>query len=167
VKQTPLHDLHLELGAKMVPFAGYEMPVHYPTRIIAEHLNVRTQAGLFDVSHMGQIKVTGEDVPKWLETLLPTDIVGLKEGAQRYSFFTTESGGILDDLMVYRLLDEYCLLVNAANKDTDVAFLEENAIPGIQVTPRTARSASRSRVGVDSCGRDKAGLHASRTDQGR
>ena len=109
----------------MVPFAGYEMPVHYPSGIIAEHLNVRTQAGLFDVSHMGQITVTGENAPEWLETLLPTDIIGLKEGAQRYSFFTTESGGILDDLMVYRLGDEYCLVVNAANKDADVAFLEK------------------------------------------
>ena len=134
MKRTPLHDLHLELGAKMVPFAGYEMPVHYPTGIIAEHLNVRTQAGLFDVSHMGQIRITGEKTPEWLETLLPTDIVGLKEGAQRYSFLTTETGGILDDLMVYRLRDEYCLVVNAANKDTDVAFLEENAIPGIEIT---------------------------------
>ena len=118
----------------MVPFAGYEMPVHYPSGIIAEHLNVRTQAGLFDVSHMGQITVTGENAPEWLETLLPTDIIGLKEGAQRYSFFTTESGGILDDLMVYRLGDEYCLVVNAANKDADVAFLEKNAIPGIGIT---------------------------------
>lgn len=118
----------------MVPFAGYEMPVHYPSGIIAEHLNVRTQAGLFDVSHMGQIEVTGENAPEWLETLLPTDIIGLKEGAQRYSFFTTESGGILDDLMVYRLGDEYCLVVNAANKDADVAFLEKNAIPGIGIT---------------------------------
>ena len=134
MKRTPLHDLHLELGAKMVPFAGYEMPVHYPTGIIAEHLNVRTQAGLFDVSHMGQITVTGENAPEWLETLLPTDIIGLKEGAQRYSFFTTESGGILDDLMVYRLGDEYCLVVNAANKDADVAYLEKNAIPGIGIT---------------------------------
>ena len=69
MKRTPLHDLHLELGAKMVPFAGYEMPVHYPTGIIAEHLDVRTQAGLFDVSHMGQITVTGENAPEWLETL--------------------------------------------------------------------------------------------------
>ena len=136
MKRTPLNGLHLELGAKMVPFAGYEMPVHYPAGIIAEHLHVRTQAGLFDVSHMGQIRITGKNTPEWLETLLPTDIVGLKEGAQRYSFLTTESGGILDDLMVYRLQDEYCLVVNAANKDADVAFLEEQAIPGVQITLR-------------------------------
>ena len=136
MKRTPLHDLHLELGAKMVPFAGYEMPVHYPAGIIAEHLHVRTQAGLFDVSHMGQIRITGQNAPEWLETLLPTDIIGLKEGAQRYSFLTTESGGIRDDLMVYRLQDEYCLVVNAANKDADVAFLEEQAIPGVQITLR-------------------------------
>ena len=134
MKRTPLHDLHLELGAKMVPFAGYEMPVHYPTGIIAEHLNVRAQAGLFDVSHMGQITVAGENAPVWLETLLSTDLVGLKDGAQRYSFLTTESGGILDDLMVYRLGDEYCLVVNAANKEADVAYLKEQAIPGIQIT---------------------------------
>ena len=134
VKQTPLHDLHLELGAKMVPFAGYEMPVHYPTGIISEHLNTRTQASLFDVSHMGQVTIAGENAPVWLETLLPADIVGLKEGAQRYSFLTTETGGILDDLMVYRLQDEYCLVVNAANKNADVAFLKEKASPGIQIT---------------------------------
>jgi len=133
VKRTPLHDLHLELGAKMVPFAGYEMPVHYPAGIIAEHLHVRTRAGLFDVSHMGQIRITGKNTPEWLETLLPTDIVDLKEGAQRYSFLTTESGGILDDLMVYRLQDEYCLVVNAANKDIDFSLLKDQAIPGVEL----------------------------------
>ena len=98
-KKTALNSLHKKYGAKLVSFAGYEMPVHYPTGIISEHLNTRTQSSLFDVSHMGQVTIAGENAPVWLETLLPADIVGLKEGAQRYSFLTTETGGILDDLM--------------------------------------------------------------------
>ena len=133
-RQTQLYQHHVSAGAKMVPFAGYLMPLQYSGGIMQEHLHTRAKVGLFDVSHMGQITVTGENAPEWLETLLPTDIVGLKEGAQRYSFFTAESGGILDDLMVYRLRDEYCLVVNAANKDANVVFLEKNAIPGIGIT---------------------------------
>ena len=107
LQRTPLYELHLELGAKMVPFAGYEMPVQYPSGILAEHLHTRKAAGLFDVSHMGQVRLTGQATPAAaLERLVPGDILGLAPGRQRYAQFTNEAGGILDDLMVTRLEDE-------------------------------------------------------------
>ena len=136
VKRTPLNDLHHELGAKMAPFAGYEMPIHYPSGIISEHHQVRSRAGLFDVSHMGQIWVGGNQAATWLETLLPADLINLEAGAQRYSFLTNDSGGILDDLMVYRLKDEYCLVVNAANKEADLLLLQERVTAGVFIDPR-------------------------------
>jgi aminomethyltransferase len=124
---TPLHALHLELGAKMVPFAGYEMPVSYPGGILAEHRHCRESAALFDVSHMGQIRLTGADAARALETLVPMDIMGLPQGKQRYAFFTNSSGGILDDLMVTRRqlngVDELLLIVNAACKEADLRHL--------------------------------------------
>jgi aminomethyltransferase len=102
LKQTPLHALHLKLGAKMVPFAGYAMPVQYPSGLMAEHKHCREAAALFDVSHMGQLRLVGADAAAALETLVPMDIVDLAPGRQRYAFFTNESGGLLDDLMVTR-----------------------------------------------------------------
>ena len=129
LKQTPLHALHVELGARMVPFAGYDMPVQYPAGILAEHAQVRERAGLFDVSHMGQIIVAprsgGVDAAALaLETLVPMDIAGLKPGRQRYAFFTDESGGILDDLMVAHRDGHLLLVVNAACKHDDLAHLQ-------------------------------------------
>ena len=103
---TPLHALHLELGAKMVPFAGYAMPVSYPQGILAEHRQCRESAVLFDVSHMGQLRLTGEDAAAALETLVPVDIVGLALNKQRYALFTNAQGGIMDDLMVTHRDDE-------------------------------------------------------------
>ncbi|MCB2134987.1 MAG: glycine cleavage system aminomethyltransferase GcvT, partial [Rhodobacteraceae bacterium] len=105
LKRTVLYDLHIELGGKMVPFAGYEMPVQYPMGVMKEHLHTRAAAGLFDVSHMGQILMGAksgkvEDAALALEKLVPVDILGLKEGRQRYALFTNDEGGILDDLMV-------------------------------------------------------------------
>ena len=100
--KTPLHDLHLELGARMVPFAGYSMPVQYPAGLMAEHLHCRASATLFDVSHMGQLRLTGDDIFAALESLLPIDVAGLADGQQRYGFLTDEQGGILDDLMLTR-----------------------------------------------------------------
>src|SRR5450432_1861458 len=100
--KTPLHALHVELGAKMVPFAGYAMPVSYPAGILAEHRQCRESAVLFDVSHMGQLRLVGTDAAAALETLVPVDVVGLAEGRQRYALFTNEAGGILDDLMLTR-----------------------------------------------------------------
>jgi aminomethyltransferase len=125
--KTPLHALHVELGARMVPFAGFDMPVQYPLGVMKEHLHTREQAGLFDVSHMGQIRLLGADAARALETLVPVDIVDLPVGMQRYAMFTNESGGILDDLMVANLgNDELFLVVNAACKEQDLAHLQQH-----------------------------------------
>jgi aminomethyltransferase len=125
--KTPLHALHIELGARMVPFAGYDMPVQYPLGVMKEHLHTRDAAGLFDVSHMGQILLRGENAARALETLVPVDIIDLPEGLQRYAMFTDENGGILDDLMVANLGDDTLyLVVNAACKDQDLAHLKQH-----------------------------------------
>ena len=122
VLRTPLHALHVALGARMVPFAGYEMPVQYDG-IISEHAHTRAHAGLFDVSHMGQVALTGPGAAAALESLVPGDIVGLKPGRTRYSMFTNESGGILDDLMVTNAGERLLLIVNAACKADDIAHM--------------------------------------------
>ena len=125
--KTPLHALHLELGARMVPFAGYDMPVQYPLGVMKEHQHTREHAGLFDVSHMGQILLSGADAARALETLVPVDIIDLPVGMQRYAMFTNEQGGILDDLMVANLgNDQLFLVVNAACKDQDLAHLRKH-----------------------------------------
>jgi aminomethyltransferase len=125
--KTPLHALHLELGARMVPFAVYDMPVQYPLGVMKEHLHTREQAGLFDVSHMGQIILRGAGAAKALETLVPVDIIDLPVGMQRYAMFTDENGGILDDLMVANLGDDTLfLVVNAGCKDQDLAHLQKH-----------------------------------------
>ncbi|HEJ1327423.1 glycine cleavage system aminomethyltransferase GcvT [Pseudomonas aeruginosa] len=125
--KTPLHALHLELGARMVPFAGYDMPVQYPLGVLKEHLHTREQAGLFDVSHMGQIILRGEHAARALENLVPVDIADLPVGMQRYALFTNIEGGILDDLMVARLAeDKLFVVVNAACKDQDLAHLQKH-----------------------------------------
>ena len=126
IKQTPLHALHRELGGKMVPFAGYDMPVHFPGGIMEEHLHARRNACVFDVSHMGQAFLHGDDAAAALETLVPGDIQGLAPGRARYTLFTDEHGGILDDLMVTNLGDRLFLVVNAACKDADFAHLESH-----------------------------------------
>ncbi|WP_281914987.1 glycine cleavage system aminomethyltransferase GcvT [Caldimonas thermodepolymerans] len=120
--KTPLHALHLELGARMVPFAGYEMPLHY-TGILAEHRHCREAAALFDVSHMGQLRLVGPDAATVLESLVPVDVVDLPVGKQRYAFFTNANGGILDDLMVTRRENDLFLVVNAACKAADLSHL--------------------------------------------
>ncbi|KUY92379.1 glycine cleavage system protein T [Burkholderia territorii] len=126
LSRTPLHGLHVELGAKMVPFAGYEMPVQYPLGILKEHLHTRSRAGLFDVSHMGQVLLSGPDAAAALETLVPVDVIDLPHGMQRYALFTNAQGGILDDLMITRFADdELVLVVNAACKDRDIQHLKE------------------------------------------
>lgn len=121
---TPLHDIHLAASAKMVPFAGYSMPVNYPTGIIAEHRHCRTQAGLFDVSHMGQILVHGDNIAASLESLIPVDLVGLQPGKQKYGLLLNDRGGIEDDLMVINRGDHFMLIVNAACKQADLALLQ-------------------------------------------
>jgi aminomethyltransferase len=120
--RTPLYDLHRELGAKMVPFAGYLLPLHYPTGILKEHRHTRTQAGLFDISHMGQIVLRGDDAVKAMERLTPVDLVGLKDGWQRYGLLLNAKGGIRDDFVAGRLAGESSLavVVNAATKEKDI-----------------------------------------------
>jgi aminomethyltransferase len=123
---SPLHALHIELGAKMVPFGGYDMPVQYATGILTEHKHTRMAAGLFDVSHMGQVLIKDEGADAALETLVPVDIVGLPVLKQRYAIFTNEQGGILDDLMVTRRADDLFVVVNAACKAQDIAHLQKH-----------------------------------------
>jgi glycine cleavage system T protein (aminomethyltransferase) len=128
LKRTPLHVLHASLGAKMVPFAGYEMPVQYATGVLKEHLHTRASAGLFDVSHMGQLRLRAKsgvaaDAARALERLVPQDILGIAPGRQRYAQFTNDAGGILDDLMVANFGDDLFLVVNAACKAADEAHL--------------------------------------------
>lgn len=134
LKLTPLDALHRELGGKMVPFAGYAMPVQYPSGIMAEHLHCREHAGLFDVSHMGQVVLRGAGADKALEALLTGDICALGVNKLRYSLFTNENGGILDDLMVTRRENDLYLVVNAGVKDQDIAHLRAHLEPkGIEV----------------------------------
>ncbi|KQO78238.1 glycine cleavage system aminomethyltransferase GcvT [Methylobacterium sp. Leaf88] len=139
VARTPLHALHLRHGGRMVPFAGYAMPVQYPAGLLKEHLHTRAQAGLFDVSHMGQIRLTPHsgdvgDAARALETLLPIDVLGLKPGRQRYGLLLDASGGIRDDLMVAHCGDSLFLVVNAANKVDDAAYLRANLSDTCTVT---------------------------------
>jgi aminomethyltransferase len=124
LNRTPLHDLHVSLGAKVVPFAGYEMPVQYPDGIMAEHRWTRESAGLFDVSHMGQVRIAGVDADAALERLVPGDLKGLGVGQMRYTLFTNDAGGVLDDLMATRVADGFLLVVNAACKHADLAHLQ-------------------------------------------
>ncbi|MDA9207775.1 glycine cleavage system aminomethyltransferase GcvT [Octadecabacter sp.] len=138
--QTPLYDLHVELGAKMVPFAGYTMPVQYPLGVMKEHLHTRVKAGLFDVSHMGQVIVKGADygvAAAALETLIPINILGLSEGRQRYGFFTNDKGGIKDDLMLANRGDHVFVVVNAACKVADIAHMKSlNDVDVTEITDR-------------------------------
>jgi aminomethyltransferase len=138
LKRTPLHGLHLELGARMVPFAGYEMPVQYGLGVLKEHLHTRAAAGLFDVSHMGQIMLRPKsgavgDAARALERLVPVDVLGLEPGRQRYALFTDDAGGILDDLMVAHCGDHFLLIVNAARKEADEAHLRSQLAPDCDV----------------------------------
>jgi aminomethyltransferase len=145
LKRTPLHALHLSLGAKMVPFAGYDMPVQYPAGVLKEHLHTRQKAGLFDVSHMGQLALRAksgkvEDAARALERLVPQDIVALATGRQRYAQFTNERGGILDDLMVANFGDHLFVVVNAACKEADEAHLRAHLSGSCQIESLSDRA---------------------------
>ena len=133
---TPLNALHLELGARMVPFAGYSMPVQYPAGLMAEHLHTRAQAGLFDVSHMGQLRLIGPDAAAAFETLMPVDVIDLPVGKQRYGLLLNEAGGIIDDLMFFRVgPDEIFVIVNGACKVGDIAHIQAQIGQRCQVVP--------------------------------
>ena len=131
LKRTPLHGLHVELGARLSAFAGYEMPINFPSGILKEHRHTRAAAGLFDVSHMGQVAVRsrsegGESAARALEALAPVDLLGLGEGRQRYALFTNSFGGVLDDLMITNRGDHFLLVVNASRKDADEGHLRSS-----------------------------------------
>lgn len=140
IRKTPLHALHVELGARMGPFAGYDMPIHYPSGVLAEHLHTRKAAGLFDVSHMGQALLDGADhanLAAFVETLVPADILGLAPGRQRYTQFLNESGGVIDDLMVTRAPGAdgvLRLVVNAGRKAIDFALVRARLPAGVRLT---------------------------------
>src|SRR5579864_8269436 len=140
LSRTPLHALHLELGGKMVPFAGYEMPVQYPAGILKEHLHTRAKAGLFDVSHMGQAFLAGDTAA--LERVTPADVAGLKQGMQRYGLLLTDAGTIKDDFMFSRLAGEadLYLVVNAATKQGDFAYIGEKLKGAAALMPRPDRA---------------------------
>jgi aminomethyltransferase len=145
LKRTPLHDLHLSLGAKMVPFAGYEMPVQYAAGVLKEHLHTRQKAGLFDVSHMGQLflrAIAGapEDAALALERAVPQDILAVPKGRQRYAQFTNAEGGILDDLMVANFGDHLFLVVNASCKEADEAHLRSEISDVCTIEPLPNRA---------------------------
>ena len=160
--RTPLHALHVELGARMVPFAGYDMPVQYPAGILAEHTACRTAAALFDVSHMGQLRLEGEGAVAALETLVPMDIQGLGVGKQRYALFTNDEGGIQDDLMVTRRENDLLLVVNAACKDADTAHLQRHIGARCRVVPMPERAllALQGPKAVDALARLAPGVRA-------
>jgi aminomethyltransferase len=137
--KTPLYDLHLELGARMVPFAGYAMPVQYPAGLMAEHHHTRSAAGLFDVSHMGQLRLVGADAAAALETLIPVDVIDLPAGKQRYGLLLNEDGGIIDDLMFfnrdYLNGGDIFIIVNGACKVGDIAHIQQKIGARCEVIP--------------------------------
>lgn len=143
LKRTPLYSLHVELGAKMVPFAGYDMPVQYPTGILTEHQHTRARAGLFDVSHMGQLRLTakpGGNAATALERVVTSDIRDLGQARMRYALFTDDSAGILDDLMVTNLGDHLFLVVNAGCKEQDEAHLRKQISSNVDIENLSKRA---------------------------
>ncbi|HZV13218.1 MAG TPA: glycine cleavage system aminomethyltransferase GcvT [Candidatus Kapabacteria bacterium] len=134
MKRTAFYDIHVACGGKIVPFGGYEMPVQYPSGIIAEHKCVRTGVGVFDVSHMGEFEVRGKDALAFLQKMTVNDVSKLSEGKVQYSAMCYEDGGIVDDLLVYHRGDHYMLVVNAANIDKDFAWLKDHITGDVQMT---------------------------------
>ena len=132
---TPLHDLHVGLGARMVPFAGYSMPVQYSAGLMAEHLHTRAAAGLFDVSHMGQLRLVGSDAAAAFETLMPVDVIDLPVGKQRYGLLLNDEGGIIDDLMFFKREHDIFVIVNGACKSGDIAHIQRKIGHRCQVIP--------------------------------
>lgn len=135
MKKTPLHAQHLEMKAKMAEFAGYDMPIQYPDGVLAEHNWTRTNAGIFDVSHMGQIMIEGPEAAIFLEKLTPSSITPLKDGAAKYTVLTNEDGGMVDDLIITRLgPDKFFAVINAGCKDKDIAWIKQHLPPSLTLT---------------------------------
>ncbi len=132
---TPMHDLHVRLGARMVPFAGYSMTVQYPAGLMAEHLHTRASAGLFDVSHMGQLRLVGPEAAAAFESLMPVDVIDLPVGKQRYGLLLNEDGGIIDDLMFFKREHDIFVIVNGACKIADIAHIQQKIGHRCQVIP--------------------------------
>jgi len=139
LRKTPLHALHVELGARMVPFAGYSMPVQFPAGLMAEHHHTRQSAGLFDVSHMGQLRLEGAEAAAAFETLMPVDVVGLAPGKQRYGLLLTDDGTIIDDLMFVNRGDHLFVVVNGACKEGDIAHIQQRIGSRCKVVPMPDR----------------------------
>jgi aminomethyltransferase len=137
--KTPLHALHVELGARMVPFAGYSMPVQYPQGLMAEHKHTREAAGLFDVSHMGQLRLAGKDAAAAFESLMPVDVIGLAENKQRYGLLLTDDGTIIDDLMFVNRGDHIFAIVNGACKVGDIAHIKSRIGSRCEIIPMPER----------------------------
>jgi aminomethyltransferase len=137
---TPLNGLHLELGARMVPFAGYSMPVQYPMGLMAEHYHTRAEAGLFDVSHMGQLRLVGTDAAAAFESLMPVDVIDLPVGKQRYGLLLTDQGSIIDDLMFVNRGTDIFVIVNGACKVNDIAHIQARIGTRCQVIPMPERA---------------------------
>jgi aminomethyltransferase len=138
--KTPLNDLHLEMGARMVPFAGYSMPVQYPAGLMAEHHHTRNAAGLFDVSHMGQLRLVGPDAAAAFETLMPVDVIDLPVGKQRYGLLLNDDGGIIDDLMFFNRGTDLFVIVNGACKAGDIAHIQQKIGTRCDVIPMPERA---------------------------
>jgi aminomethyltransferase len=153
--KTPLHDLHLELGARMVPFAGYSMPVQYPAGLIAEHRHTRAAAGLFDVSHMGQLRLAGAQAAAAFESLMPVDVIDLAMGRQRYGLLLNDEGGIIDDLMFVNRGEDLFVIVNGACKAGDIAHLQARIGTrcAVQPLPERALLALQGPLAVDALSR--------------
>jgi len=138
--KTPLYKLHVELGARIVPFAGYLMPVQYPAGLMAEHLHTRSAAGLFDVSHMGQLRLEGTDATAAFESLMPVDVIDLPVGKQRYGLLLNDAGGILDDLMFFNTGSSIFIIVNGACKALDIAHIQQRIGMRCNVIPMPERA---------------------------
>jgi len=132
VRRTPLYEAHLKLKAKMVPFAGWEMPVYYSS-IMAEHKAVRISAGIFDIGHMGAVKVSGHNALQYLQKVLSNDVSKLEVGSSQYSIILNESGGVIDDIFIYRLSDHYMLILNASNTKKDIEWLKNNLSDDVEI----------------------------------
>jgi aminomethyltransferase len=155
LQRTPLHALHLELGARMVPFAGYSMPVQSPAGLMAEHRHTRESAGLFDVSHMGQLRLAGPDAAAAFESLMPVDVIGLPQGKQRYGLLLSDEGTVIDDLMFVNRGNDLFVVVNGACKVGDIAHIKERIGSRCEVivTPERALLALQGPAAVKSLSR--------------
>ena len=138
--RTPLYDLHVSLGARLVPFAGYRLPVQYPAGLMAEHQHTRQAASLFDVSHMGQLRLVGPDAAASLESLMPVDVIDLAVGKQRYGLLLNDAGGIIDDLMFVNRGKDIFVIVNGACKAGDIAHIQAHIGARCQVIPMPERA---------------------------